>query len=268
MPYVKVNDINMYYEQHGQGKPLVLIPGIGSDSSNFAQVIPIFSQYYQVIAIDNRGAGKSDKPDYPYTIEMMADDLSGLLDELGIDKANVFGLSMGGGIAQEFALKYPEKVISLILGCTACGGSHAISLEGTATTLDSIGANTSLTPEERVKSVMSLLYTQDFMEKNPDLIKEIALQAKNPPDPTGWARQQEAISSADTYDRLPNITMPTLVIVGEEDKMIHPDNSRLLASRIPDSELAIIKNAGHALTVLEETQKTVLDFLDRFNAKK
>ncbi len=126
MPTAKVGDINIYYESHGDGEALLLIMGYGQYSAHWATLIPPLSQEYRVISFDNRGTGRSDKPDIPYTMKMMADDAKGLLDAIGIDSAHVFGISMGGMIAQELALNYPDKVISLILGCTLCGGTKAI----------------------------------------------------------------------------------------------------------------------------------------------
>ena len=126
MPTVKVNDINIYYETHGEGEALVLIMGYGGNSSGWFRQIPGLSQEYGVVAFDNRGTGQSDKPDIPYTMEMMAGDIAGLLEAIGIGAAHIYGVSMGGMLAQEFALRYPGMVISLILGCTTCGGSHSI----------------------------------------------------------------------------------------------------------------------------------------------
>jgi pimeloyl-ACP methyl ester carboxylesterase len=126
MPTAKVGDINIYYEIHGKGEPLVLIYGYVGHSGLWFRQIPTLSKKYRVIAFDNRGIGQSDKPDIPYTMAMMAADIAGLLDIIGIDAAHVFGISMGGMIAQHFALNYPQRVISLILGCTYCGGLHSI----------------------------------------------------------------------------------------------------------------------------------------------
>ena len=129
MPIVKVGDINMYYEVRGQGKPLVLIMGLGLSCASWYPVIPGLSQKYQVVIFDNRGAGKSDKPDIPYTMEMMTDDLAGLLNEIGISASHIFGVSMGGMVAQHFFLKYPKRVTGLILGCTGCGGPHYVQAD-------------------------------------------------------------------------------------------------------------------------------------------
>ena len=108
MPALQVNDIQMYYEMHGEGKPLVLIGGLASDLSEMESMSHWLAQTYRVVVFDNRGAGRTDKPDIPYSIEMMTDDMEGLLDALAIERASILGISMGGRIALEYALRHPE----------------------------------------------------------------------------------------------------------------------------------------------------------------
>jgi len=115
MPIAKVNDINMYYEMHGGGEPLVLIAGLGTDLTVYEPIINELSQKSKVLAFDNRGVGRTDKPDAPYAIEMMADDTAALMSGVGIEKAHVLGISMGGRIAMALALQHPDKVKSLVL---------------------------------------------------------------------------------------------------------------------------------------------------------
>src|SRR6266568_7136982 len=115
MPYVKVNDIHMYYEIHGDGEPLVLIVGLGTDISEWEGIIRWLAKTYQVLAFDNRGVGRTDKPDTPYSIEMMADDTAGLMQTLGIEQANILGISLGGRIALEMALRHAPSVKKLVL---------------------------------------------------------------------------------------------------------------------------------------------------------
>ena len=119
MPEKKIGDLNIYYEVHGEGEPLVLIPGLSNDISEYEGIIGRLSTKYMVVAADNRGAGRTDKPDMPYSIEMMSDDTAGLLSALGIKEAHIVGVSMGGRIAAALALRHPEQVRSLILVSTA-----------------------------------------------------------------------------------------------------------------------------------------------------
>ena len=266
MPTVKVGDINIYYETHGEGEALVLIMGYGGHSGWWAPQIPVFSQEYRVVAFDNRGTGRSDKPDIPYTMQMMAGDIAGLLEAIGIDAAHAYGVSMGGMIAQEFALRYPEKVSSLILGCTTCGGTHGIMPDTEAmTVLFDMERMQRLTPEESTRQILPFLCSQEFIDNNPDIIEQFVTAVVEYVTPLhGYTRQGEAIMGHDTYDRLPNIKAPTLVIGGDTDRLVPVENSRLLASRIPDAELVILKDTGHGfMETAEEANKAVLDFLRR-----
>jgi len=266
MPTVKVDDINIYYETHGEGEPLVLIMGYGGHSGWWAPQIPVFSQEYRVVAFDNRGAGRSDKPDIPYTMEMMAGDIAGLLDAIGIDVAHVYGVSMGGMIAQEFALRYPDRVTSLILGCTNFGGTHQIIPDAEAMTLlFDLERMKQLTPEERARQMLPFVCSQEFIDNNPDIIERfVTIVAEYVTPIHGYQRQGEAIMRHDTYNRLPQIKAPTLVIVGDADRLAPVENSRLLASRIPDAELVILENTGHGfMETAEEANNKVLDFLRR-----
>ena len=267
MSTAKVGDINIYYEIHGEGEPLVLIYGYSGHSRLWYRQIPVLSKKYQVIAFDNRGAGRSDKPDIPYTMSMMAKDIAGLLDVIVIDAAHIFGISMGGMIAQHFALDYPQKVISLILGCTFCGGVHSIQSgpESMAALFD-FERLQKMTPEEVTRQAMPFCYSQEFIEKNPDVIEErVAKQLEYPTPGHGAMRQAGAIMGHDTYELLPKITLPTLVIAGDNDRLIPVENSRILASRIPEAELAILKGAGHEFFIedAEKANEAILDFLGR-----
>jgi len=262
---VKANDINIYYETHGEGEALVLIMGYGGSSEWWFRQVPIFSREYRVVTFDNRGTGRSDKLDIPYTMEMMAGDITSLLETIGIDAAHIYGISMGGMIAQHFALNYPEKVISLILGCTTCGGSYSIIPDAEAmTVLFDMERMNRLTPEEAAKEVLPFLYGQEFIDNNPDIIEQGIVKMTEYVTPIhGYTRQAEAIMGHDTYDRLPNIKAPTLVISGDADRLVPVENSKLLASRIPNAELVMLENAGHGFTTEVEVKanKAVLGFL-------
>ncbi len=267
MPTVKVGDISIYYEVHGEGEPLLLIMGYGHNSGHWFSQIPGLSQEYGVIAFDNRGTGRSDKPDIPYTIEMMARDAAGLLEALGIDAAHIYGVSMGGMIAQEFALRHPDKVLSLVLGCTTPGGSNTILPDAEAMDLlFDTERMKRLTPEQGARETLPFLCNQEFIDNNPDIVEQYVSKTVEHVTPLhGFMRQAEAIMKHDTYDRLPQIKAPTLVIAGTADRLVPVGNSRILASRIPNAELVILENMGHFffMEALEEASKAILDFLGR-----
>jgi 3-oxoadipate enol-lactonase len=265
MPKAKVGDINLYYEIHGKGEPLVMIMG-GTASLEWSyRAIPVFSREYRLILFDNRGAGRSDKPDISYTMEMMTDDLAGLLDAIGIDSAHIQGGSLGGMIAQQFALRYPKRVRSLILACTACGGTHGVTMIDPEM-IRAVERLQGLPLKKRMMETLRLSISQEFIDKKPGLVQEyVAKMIEHPAPLQTMMRHTHAALGHDTYDRLPEIKAPTLVIAGDADRFIPVKNSRILASRIPGAELVILKNMGHMfnLEAEDESNKIMLDFLKR-----
>ncbi len=210
MPTVIVNGIRLYYELHGEGQPVLLIAGLGMDITAFELITGRLSQKYQVLAFDNRGAGRSDKPDIPYTIEMMADDTAGLLNALDIKRAHVVGVSMGGRIAMALALQHPELVKSLVLTSTWARSTSKARLY-------------------RLK-----------------LIRLIPLQRifKKYPQPYyAFVRQLVASSSFDCSDRLDKIHAPTLILHGKKDKIAHLQSEEMHNSI--EGSKTMMFNGGH-----------------------
>jgi len=267
MPMIEVGDINIHYNSHGEGEALVLINGFGSNSHSWFLEVPTFSREFQVITLDNRGTGQSDKPDVPYTMEMLAGDVAGLLNALGVEATHVYGVSMGGMIAQQFTLSYPDMVISLVLGCTNCGGPNTVRPDAEAMTfLFDAERMKRLTPEEGARESLPFLFSQEYIDSNPELMKEVVARRLAEVTPLHtYVRQGQAIMGHDTYDRLPRIRVPTLVIAGTADRLVPVENSRILASRIPNAELVLLENMGHGYLVeaAEEANKAILGFLRR-----
>jgi 3-oxoadipate enol-lactonase len=274
MPKVKVGDINMYYEIHGSGEPLAFISGLGSTTEGAKQLLrlPVLSREYRVVLFDNRGAGRSEAPDAPFTFNTMADDLAGLLDAIGVDSAHIMGASMGGGIAQHFALRHPRMVISLVLMCASCGGTHRIPSDDEYTRLSNSPELLKMPMKERSKLMLPFLVNQDFIDKNPKIVQRFLTkrtQIKYPTPPQGYMRHRQAIMAHDTYERLTEIKAPTLVINGDADRVVPVENARILASRIPNAELKIFKNTGHGMIEAgEELNRIILDFLRRHSTKR
>jgi len=264
MPTVQVNDINIYYEIHGEGEPLVLIMGLGANATGWEIQIPDFSRECKVIVFDNRGSGRSDKPSTPYSMSMFADDTAGLMDALDIAAAHVYGMSMGGMIAQELALRYPHKVTSLILGATTCGGPKVVFNEG-----DVIQQWTSLATlpeEEAAEKALPFLYSDAFIAREKEnLIRKSLRNAHLRAPGDAFQRQFKAVLPFNTYDRLTHICVPTLILTGSDDKLIPAANSRILNQLIPDSILVEFEGIGHGLLVekAKEHNAIVLDFLRR-----
>ena len=266
MPFTKVGDVNIYYEIHGVGEPLLLIMCYGSNSCHWFAIRDKLADEHRLIIFDNRGTGRSDKPDIPYTGEMMVGDIIGLLDELNIGRANVFGVSMGGMLAQELTLRYPDRVRNLILGCTSCGGPHAVPSTPEAVTFLFDQNRAQMTQEEKAHSTIPWLWTREFIDKNPEAVKRYVVTTTERPTPLyAYSCQGNFLMGFNSYDRLPEVKARALVICGEQDRLIPPQNSRILASRIPGAELVVLKNAGHGFITdsAEDCSRIILQFLKR-----
>ena len=274
MPKSKINDIEMYYEVHGptclpaaQADPLLLIMGLGANATAWEMQLPAFEREYRVIAFDNRGSGRTDKPKSPYTMPQMADDAAALLDHLGVASAHVFGMSMGGMIAQELALRHPQRVRALVLGGTMAGGPNAVMA---GPQLIQQWVSTSLLPlEQAIENGLRFLYSEQFIERNRERLVARALELAHLQPPLyAIQRQVMAVVGFNTYQRLADINVPTLVISGTDDKVVPPENSRILAERIPGAESVELEGAGHGFLVEKaaETNSAVLSFLRRHTA--
>ncbi len=263
MPKVKIKDISLYYEVHGSGYPLILIRGLASNADHWYCQVPAFSSHYSVVVFDNRGIGRSEMPDLPYTISTMADDTISLMDSLGIRKAHILGISMGGMIAQEIALKYGQRVNGLILACTHCGGKQAIQPDP-AVIRDLSGSLFGGT-EEAVQKGLRCLFSERTIQQNPSVVQRYGEVSKRfPPAAQVLIHQLKAIQSHDTWENLINIQNPTLVLAGKEDVLVPPENSRILAERIPMGRLQVIEGGGHQFLIEkpDDFNNAVLEFLE------
>ena len=248
MPDATIDGVKIHYSETGEGEPLLLIMGYGMPGEAWLGSIP-FLGGFRAIYYDNRGTGQSDRPGGPYTIGQMADDAAGLLEHLGIDDAHVYGVSMGGMIAQELALRHPEKVRSLVLGCTMCGGEHSTMCEPEI--LDEliavVGGMGTMDPAAWVDRQLPLLFTREWVEANPGIRDMLLMIAPMlPPTPPETAQHAMAgLWGWSSHDRLAQITAPTLVVHGDRDVLIPVENARVLAATIPGARLHIVEGAGH-----------------------
>ncbi len=247
MPKVQVGEVNLNYDIAGKGEPLLMIMGLGASSAVWdPELITELARAFRVITFDNRGTGQSDKPDAPYSIEMFADDAAGLLGKLDVKRAHIFGVSMGGMIAQEFGLRHPGRTATLTLGCTTAGGTHSVppppeSLKVLTAPREGVS------PEEVIRRGWPLAYTKKYIEENrAGLEAGIPRLLKHPTPPFAFQRQLEGTYTLKTFDRLPQIKAPTLVVTGAEDVLIPAKNSEIIAAQIPGAKLHIIPGVGHA----------------------
>jgi 3-oxoadipate enol-lactonase len=244
MPSAKLSNINMYYEVHGAGEPLVLIQGLSLDSSAWADQISAFSQKYRVIVLDNRGVGQSDSPNIPYSTEMMADDIVELLKFLNIKNAHILGFSMGGTIAQQIALKYPEVVKSLILVATSAK-FPARARYLTKLWLKMLEEQVST--ETRLQEICLWVFTDEFLADEARVTAAVNLGLNHAhPQPThGFVGQIAALLEHDIRDEIHRISAPTLVLIGKDEIFIPLNFSEELAANIPNAELVISEKGGH-----------------------
>ncbi len=266
MATVRVDGVRLFYEETGapDAPPLVLIMGWGADHTTWALQAPAFAAEHRVIAFDNRGAGQSDVPDAPYTIPGMAEDVVGLMEALGIARAHICGASMGGMIAQELALRHPDRVRTLQLHCTTASiDAYARFLIDTLVAVKARGDR-----EEHVRAVMPWILCRKTMVERPDFIRfwiDRALEYAYPISLEGLSRQADAIRGHDTVARLGEVRVPTLITTGTEDILVPPVSSRDLHARIPGSELVAIPDAGH-LHFIEQAERftaVCLEFLKK-----
>lgn len=258
MPTAELVDIDLHYVERGSGRPLLLVSGIPAIASDWDALAEPLSQTRRVIAYDNRGSGESTTTPAPYECSQLAADAVGLLDALDIERTDVFGMSLGGMIAQELALGWPERVDRLVLGCTHCGGPHAARPDRAA------GEAFALDTDDWAER-MRLLAPFAFSARV-DAAQLEAFVAKKSGDVQsreGYRGQIAAVLAHDTYDRLPGIECPTLILTGDDDRVIPGESSEALAQRIGGARLEVIAGGGH-LFFLEhpgETLRLLREFL-------
>src|ERR1051326_5307586 len=245
MPTIAVNGIDLYYVESGTGDPLVLVMGFGGDHLSWGFQLSALSERYRVIAFDNRGSGRSSAPDVPYTTRMMADDTIALMDRLGIDRAHILGVSLGGMIAQELALAYPGRVRSLQLRCTAARPDrYMLAL------LENLRLARNVAGVDLAQRAMALwLFAPSTFNERPQFVEMMLHAASSqsyPQSDVGFARQGDAVMSHDALARLATITCPTLVSVGEEDQLAPVRFAREIARAVPHAEFHTVPGAGHA----------------------
>lgn len=269
---IKVRDIKVNYVTVGEGFPVLFLMGLGNTIEAYLQnpatTNAAASNGRMAILMDNRGIGGTTAGDIEdYTIETLADDAAAFLDALGIEKAHVFGFSMGGMTAQMLAVKYPEKVEKLILGCTWPGGRKLVKPEESIyeyLTVPGKG-NYESVPEDLA---LQMVVSRKFIRENPEAAEGVrrmvaSTRDDNPGDAAAFEHQQVALGKFDIYDRLPEIKAKTLVIAPRYDIVIPPANGALIATQIETSDLLWLPNSAHPM--IEDTElvaRKIKEFLD------
>jgi pimeloyl-ACP methyl ester carboxylesterase len=263
MPYTDAPGFRMYYEEHGGGFPLLLINGLGSDHLEWLHQLPAFEARFRVVVFDNRGTGMTDVPPGPYSTAQMADDAASLLRALGIPQAHVLGVSLGGMIAQELALRHPDLVDGLVLGCTGPGGELSVRPSPEAMAVFSLARGED--PEAELRRMLPFLYTDECIRERPEEIEGFVRRRLDyPAPPGGYLSQLSAAVTHDVSSRLEKIRARALVITGDADRLVNWENSLRLAGRIPGATMIVLPGAPHRLfaETADAFNREVLRFLD------
>ena len=262
MPFAPVDDISIYYETHGEhGSPLLMIAGLGASKAVWPEAaIATLRSRHRVLLFDNRGTGQTTDPAAPFSMAQLAADTAGLLDHLGIESAHVLGMSMGGMVAQQMALIYPQRVRSLTLGATAPGGpGHPKLVNPEPHVLMHLGRPPSGDRAQDIRDGWWIGYTQAFIDANRSLLEEL-LQARLAypiaPERTRQYQMLALSQTHDTYDQLPEIRCPTLVQTGTSDILVPPENSRIMAEHILGAQLVEYPECAHSFYLESEGEAT------------
>ncbi len=260
--YTTSNGSRIYYQIRGNGEPLVLIMGFGADGNTWEKHVAVYEKHFQCILIDNRGVGRSDQPPGPYTTAMMAEDVVAVMNDAGVETARVAGISMGGAIAQELALNYPDKVRSLVLISTwPRFNNYAKTVYENLKKL-----RLTSKPEDFMELLQLWIFAPPYYETGLKELKEGQQSAKNnphPQSPAGFEGQLDACIHHDTVDRLSKIDVPTLITVGDMDIFTPPAFSKILHEGIKGSTYVSFPEGGHVhhWEDLERFNKVTTEFL-------
>jgi len=270
VPFAKIDSagpLDVYYESEGEGDPVVLVGGITSTLELWWAQRPALAREFRVILPDNRGSGRTRIPhdDGVRELERFAGDVLGLLDALGLERVHLVGASMGGMIAQQFAIQSPERLRSLAILCSRCGGAVSIPAAREVAEMMQRGASSEASEGEARRGLEALFHPRTFRE-SPEVIERfLANRRAHPHTPVELARRNQGIALWDVSDLIRHIDVPTLVMTGDADRLVPPENSDSIAERIPGAELVWVADAGHLFFQERPaaTNAALLDFLRR-----
>jgi pimeloyl-ACP methyl ester carboxylesterase len=260
MPVLSHDGADLFYQVEGTGPPLLLIMGLGYPSDMWWRVLPWLTPHFTTVRFDNRGVGRTGPgAERPYSVERMALDARAVLHAAGFARGTVFGVSMGGTIAQELALTYPEAVDRLLLGCSHPGGADVVIDEEALALLANRGA---MTPQEAAEASIPFVYAPGTPRA--DIDADLAVRAAHPTDPAGYMAQlTDTIAWRGSLARLPGLAIPTLLVHGDLDRLVPVENSRRMAEVLPSARLEVLAGASHIFMTdqPERTRAVVESFL-------
>jgi|tagenome__1003787_1003787.scaffolds.fasta_scaffold20918649_2 3-oxoadipate enol-lactonase len=251
----------LHWEAAGAGDPVLLVMGLGLSGGAWWRTVPVLAQRLRVVTFDHRGVGRSRAFSYAYTTEAMADDAVTILDAAGIERAHVYGISLGGMVAQALALRHPERVRSLVLGATSPGGPRAA--RPSAEVIAFFRRRAGMAPEEAARASVPINYGPRCRAEHPDRIEEdLAQRLAHPFSERAYRAQLFAAAWHNCLGALPRISVPTLVVHGALDRVIPVANAHLIADRIPGARLRVLEDAGHLYpTEAPEVDEAIARFL-------
>jgi 3-oxoadipate enol-lactonase len=251
----------LYWESTGDGDPVLLIMGLGLSGGAWWRTVPVLARRLQVTTFDHRGVGRSSAFSYAYTTEALADDAVSVLDDAGLERVHVYGISLGGMIAQQLALRHPERVRSLVLGATHAGGPRAVRPDEEVMTF--FRRRLGMRAEEAARASVPFNYGPRCRAEHFDRIEEdIAQRLAHPFAERAYRAQAFAAGLHNCYGHLPRIDVSTLVVHGRHDRMIPVANAQLIAERIPGADLQILEESGHLYATEEpEVDDAIAAFL-------
>lgn len=245
MPVIRAGEVDLDYERRGEGPPLLLIMGMSGTRHHWGEpFLRLLADDFELIAYDHRGVGDSSRVESPFTIADLANDAAALLRALDIDSAHVVGISMGGMVAQELALAHPERVRTLLLGCTWCGGPEGV-LAGGETTRILRDAVITRDREQMVRASWQVNVSQSFAADQAAKARFVEIGMSKGVASVVVMEQMRALAAHDTTQRLQEITVPTLIVHGSADLMLPVQNAHLIARLMPMARLEIIEDVGH-----------------------
>lgn len=267
MAKAQAGEVAIDFEVRGQGPPLIMLTGFRRSRVIWGEpFLEPLAERFTLVLPDNRGTGGSDKPEQGYSIAAFADDVAAVLDELGIGGAHVFGVSMGGMIAQTFAVSHPDRTLGVAIGCSQAGGEMVLPPEKEIWELLKLLPNEQMDAREVARRQEAAYYTEPFRQANRELIDEQFRMVNANPTPEHAVRGHlQAIEDFDGSADLGRIAAPALVITGDSDRLIVPGNSKAMAERIPGAELCILPEAAHFFWV-EKPRQSAAELI-RFFAK-
>jgi pimeloyl-ACP methyl ester carboxylesterase len=268
MPFARNGTVKLHWESSGEGPAVLLVAGQGMTMDGWWATIPVLARSFRVIAFDNRDTGSSSRMPWPYSVAQMARDAVAVLDAAGEQRAHVYGISLGSLVAQEVALRHPDRVQALVLGASSAGGFAAYKPSPSSFAQTFLVRAGAMGPEEAEWAAVPYTYAEKTRRSHPErIVADIAHRVSSPPEPIAYLHQAAAVATHDAYERLNQMAAPTLIVHGEQDIFVPPANALVLAERIPGAQLQLWPDAGHMYTIDEpQADREIARFLQRHSA--